>query len=223
MDAETILRNLEQYAPEMRKYAATVRASLGELGGMDNAIQLLKNIKSFLDLDNVIHEFECIRQDHLAAFSDLEAELSDTIKARNPGRRRDGFLCTFSGKDADLLPEGFSGIKAPILYINAYAVMIVVSGYKTFCCSGPHHNIDRMQDVLLDALGDVGDVTSDRDDEYIISFKTKVTVPFVMQGEIYDIGATADAAIERAREVIGPYQESWAAADIEIEKILKET
>ena len=159
---------------------------------------------------------------HLGA---IQEKLECALKERNEGRNPNCFsLVSFGWKDADLDPEGCTGIES-ISVTDADTVSVHVSGHKTFCPDEDWSDHDL--DFAAEVVADCGYGCEWTGDEWVASFHQTIEVPWVLNDDELQLGdagaenfgATADAIIEAARQACRQFSEDVAKTDTSLDNI----
>ena len=147
--------------------------------------------------------------------------LEKALKAQNMGRNRECFpLVSFGWKDADLDPEGCTGIKR-ISNITEEKVSFIIGGHKTFCPYEEYHPTDEEQEIIFD-IGYPGDWSGD--DWCLYMDDKEVSTPIIYNketGEV-DYGQTAQHMILEAQVKLADFQVTMRQASDDFESLHRE-
>ncbi|MDA8140747.1 MAG: hypothetical protein M0036_19035 [Desulfobacteraceae bacterium] len=142
----------------------------------------------------------------------LESQIEVTL-CRVPSSSGCWGLCSFGGKDADLDPEGCTGI-SKIAKIDDQSVAVVVGGHKSV--GDPTYELEfeltpeddesysAIAHELVCGCGYSGYWSGD---DWSLTVEQSVDVPWVLDGRgAFDIDETAKAVVEAARAALLPYE-----------------
>lgn len=124
-------------------------------------------------------------------------------------------LCSFGWKDADLDPEGCTGIES-IVGLSDEAFTIRVGGHKTVCPPDDESQEGIAQELVWDTGGWNGEWDGD---SWCFSFTEDVTVPYPWDDNRTDdenFVAIAKLAVEAALKAIEPFSTEMAGLDAAI-------
>jgi len=164
-----------------------------------------------------------MRSEEASAMADCVGRLEKELIEYNEGRNQKCWpLNSFGWKDADLDPEGCSGI-SKVTKADDETVTVEIGGHKTFCDPADEvedadkrgHWQDLAHSIVCDAAGH-GEWTGE---EWVFSFSDEIKVDWVEGEDGTDFPATAQAIIAKAKEACKPYEESWKELDASLNEL----
>jgi len=169
----------------------------------------------------------CEDQEFARIYAKLCVAISELDEGRNTGELRCFPIASFGGKDADLNPEGCTGIES-IAVSDAEDIVVVVSGHKTFCPDEDWSEGDT--DYAQEIVADCGYHCEWTGDEWVASFKATIKVPWILRSEELALGdkdaedyaATAAAILEAAQRALSGFSKECADVDAALDNIVKE-
>ena len=144
----------------------------------------------------------------------------------NEGRNLKCFpLISFGYKDADLLPEGCSGIRKITEITEESGVTVEVGIHKTYGCD--EEWTEEQRDIAQECLPCIQGSEWDADvDGWDMSLTFEVTVPWIWKpdgdSESEDIDAMVADCIKRVKAELDPIEEELAFADSALNQIGQE-
>ena len=147
----------------------------------------------------------------------FEGQFAKAMLDLNEGRNLDDYpLISFGGKDADLLPEGCSGIRESTKIDEDHGVTVEVGIHKTY--SWDEEWTEEQRDIAHECLPHIQGSKSEGDSEgWEMSLTFDVTVPWIWkpdgESESEDIDAMVADCIKRVKAELKPIEEELALAD----------
>lgn len=143
-------------------------------------------------------------------------ELTKALQSLSEGRNKDCYpLVSFGWKDADLDPQGCTGIDK-IISLDDSKVTVNVGGHKTFCPSDSRDDteLSEVEWAEQEFINDIGYPGYWSGDDWTISTDEEVAVEWIMDEELGspDYIATAKLIIEEARKAISLYEKDMTQA-----------
>lgn len=144
-----------------------------------------------------------------AALGDFVVKVEAVLRLRSGSRNQRCFpVCSFSGKDADLDPEGCIGIRK-ITGLSEDDITVEVGGHKTVC---PPNRQD-MADVACELVCGCGYEGEWTGEDWTLHFTEEVTVNYVWSDERSDeenFQDIADRVVIKAGQTCEPFKREMA-------------
>lgn len=152
-----------------------------------------------------------------AEFGERAAKLEVALKDLDQGKRSDAYpLVHFGWKDADLDPEGSTGIEA-IVKVTEDDVTLRIGGHKSYGCDGPENlesdqAIETYREIAQEIISAdyLGECSYADYDGWGFSFNEELTVEWQCNDTDIDYTKTAEMVIEKTKEAVKPMEETWA-------------
>ena len=155
----------------------------------------------------------------------FEGWFTKALQEQNEGRNPDCFpLISFGWKDADLHPEGCSGIREITKIDEDDGVTVEVGIHKTYGCD--EEWTEEQRDIAQECLPYIiGSEWNADVDGWDMSLTFEVTVPWIWkpdgESESEDIDAMVADCIKRVKAELKPIEEELAFADSALNEISK--
>ena len=154
----------------------------------------------------------------------FEGQFARAMLDLNEGRNLDHYpLISFGGKDADLDPEGCSGIREITKIDEESGVTVEVGIHKTYGCD--EEWTEEQRDIAQECLPHIiGSEWNADEDGWDMSLTFEVTVPWIWkpdESESEDIDAMVADCIKRVKAELKPIEEELALADSALDAISK--
>lgn len=168
--------------------------------------------------------------DDVVRFAAMAKPLLEALAERASGRNEDCWpVCDFGGKDADLDPEGCTGIKR-LVNVSDETVVLQVGGHKTLGDPTYESEFDLSEDddhyystMAHETVAGAGFAGEWPGDDWTLTTSETVSVPWVRgPGGDIDYEATADAVVTAAEDSLASYREEMRMADEMIESLYQE-
>lgn len=156
----------------------------------------------------------------------FEQLFAKALQEQSEGRNRDCFpLISFGGKDADLLPEGCSGIRNITKINEDDGVTVEVGIHKTYGCD--YEWTEQQQEEAQECLPFIPGSNWDADEDgWDMSMTFEVTAPWIWkpdgESESEDIEAMVADLIKRVKDELNPIEKELALADSILNQIGQE-
>lgn len=164
-------------------------------------------------------------------------ELQMAVEKLGSSRNKNCWMVPFCGKDADLEPNGCTGIKK-LRYPDEDTIEVFVGGHKTVCgvnqenvYNMPDKDVEQWMEVCQEAVCGCGTVEFDghwTGDDWSLSFNDSLLVNWeyreLPDGDVdYDVEKTARKVFDAAIELVEKkYEPEWLLLDSIINSIYKE-
>lgn len=172
-----------------------------------------------------------IQSEEESAISQMVNALENALRNHpNHGRNQDCWLYSFGWKDADLDPEGCTGI-GNVISANETCVTLEIGGHKTLCDPVDSGGWDLSVDDEESYTEQVHAIVCDQKvgggewdgGDWSFWWKGIITVNWP-EGEINDkwLKTITDEIIEKASQALTPFCKDMARLEIEMDKVYKE-
>lgn len=164
---------------------------------------------------------------------DVERELLRGVReglvARSEGRNLSCWpLCSFSGEDADLSPEGCTGIKR-ISGTDEARILFEVGGHKTVCGMGCLPGIgsrerhEAFEERVREYVCHSGFSADFDGEDFTLSYSDTIAAEAVLVDGVADIQATVEKIIGEAKSRTDAFEQEMVGLDKIVDSLYKET